>query len=314
MTKVKYIIIFIIIIYVFSLTACGTIKGEYTQLSSPFGIDSSTDSSGTVSLSTDSSESDSTPEQIVNIEYDNNELVRVTDFIPDVKVDIKYSTADNFTKGRIYDFNDAYLRYGTVIKLKTAADSLRAQGYLLLIWDCYRPQSAQFTLFENAPDPTFVSDPNKKSSHSSGGTIDLTLIRTDGAEVEMPSKFDDFSAKADRDYSDVSKQAGENSKILENALEQVGFKGYSKEWWHYSDTDSYGFDDIKSVKLLNKSKKVLIADCNEYITLRKTSDSESEKVCMVPKGAELKPISWTDKYVRVIYKGYQGYVSMSYVK
>ena len=55
----------------------------------------------------------------------------------------------------------------------------------------------------------------------------------------MPSEFDDFTKKADRDYSDVSKEAGENAKMLEKVMEEAGFKGYAGEWWHYSDEKEY---------------------------------------------------------------------------
>ena len=48
----------------------------------------------------------------------NSDLVKVKDYIPDVYVDLKYATEDNFTGHRIYDFSEAYLRYGTVQKLK----------------------------------------------------------------------------------------------------------------------------------------------------------------------------------------------------
>lgn len=251
----------------------------------------------------------------VDIKIDKNELVRVSDYIPDAKIDIKYATADNFTKGKIYDFDDAYLRYGTVMKLKKAADALREQGYRLVIWDGYRPQSAQFILFENSPDPTYVSDPNKGfSSHSSGGTVDITLITLDGSAVEMPTGFDDFSEKANRNYDDVSETAAKNSKILEKAMQDAGFKGYSAEWWHYSDTDSYGFDDIKSVKPASKEKKAYLADCEEYISLRKEPAIESEVVCKIPANAELTPYCWIGSFIGVRYGEYIGYVSASFVK
>ena len=55
----------------------------------------------------------------------------------------------------------------------------------------------------------------------------------------MPSGFDDFSALADRDYSDVSETAAGNARLLEAAMTEAGFTGYSAEWWHYTDVDGY---------------------------------------------------------------------------
>lgn len=42
------------------------------------------------------------------------DFVRVTDWIPDIYTDLRYAADNNFTGQAIYDFSDAYLRYGTV--------------------------------------------------------------------------------------------------------------------------------------------------------------------------------------------------------
>lgn len=175
----------------------------------------------------------------------DTDFVRITDHIPEIVVDLRYATADNFTGQVIYSFSDAYLRYGTVKKLAAAQAVLAEQGYGLKIWDAFRPASAQFVMWEICPDGTYVADPNKGfSSHSRGNTVDLTLIAAGGAEVVMPTGFDDFSAKADRDYSDVDPEAAANALILENAMTDAGFRPYSGEWWHFSDTDQYDVEEV----------------------------------------------------------------------
>lgn len=174
------------------------------------------------------------------IEPGDEELVLVTDYIPDIYVELAYATEDNFVHEVLYDSKDAYLRYGTVKKLMRVQEKLLAQGYSLKIWDAYRPYEVQCRLWEICPDPKYVSNPKTgKLGHSRGNTIDLTLVRPDGAEVEMPTGFDDFSKAADRDYSDVSKEAAANSQLLEEVMESEGFQGYSGEWWHYSDSEDY---------------------------------------------------------------------------
>ena len=40
----------------------------------------------------------------------NEDYVKVKDYIPTIFVDLKYATKDNFTKTKIYDFKEAYLR------------------------------------------------------------------------------------------------------------------------------------------------------------------------------------------------------------
>lgn len=174
----------------------------------------------------------------------DTDFVRVRDYIPEIAVDLRYATAENFTGQVIYDFSDAWLRYGTVKKLAAAQAALAEQGYGLKIWDAFRPPAAQFVMWEICPDATYVANPNKEfSSHSRGNTVDLTLVDADGAEVVMPTGFDDFSPKADRDYSDVDAETAANALILERAMTDAGFKPYSGEWWHFSDTDAYDVDE-----------------------------------------------------------------------
>ena len=180
------------------------------------------------------------PEEAETNEPADTDFVRVQDYLPDVAVDLKYAAQDNFTGQVIYSFTDAYLRYGTVKKLEAVYDELSADGYSLKIWDAFRPTWAQFKLWNVCPDPAYVSNPTKGfSSHSRGNTVDLTLIAADGTDVEMPTGFDDFTARADRDYSDVTETAAANARYLEDVMQRNGFKPYSQEWWHYSDTDSY---------------------------------------------------------------------------
>ena len=164
----------------------------------------------------------------------------MADYIPTITQDLRYATENNFTGQKIYDFTQVYLRWGTVKKLMDVSRELEAQGLYLKIWDGFRPVSAQFRLWEVYPDPTFVSNPETGySSHSRGNTVDLTLVDSTGRELEMPTGFDDFSALADRDYSDCPETAAANARALETLMEQYGFTGYFGEWWHFSDTQTY---------------------------------------------------------------------------
>lgn len=172
------------------------------------------------------------------------DLVAVVDYIPGIHTELRYASDNNFTHQVIYSFSDAYQRYGTVQKLASAQESLETAGYSLLIWDAFRPVSAQFKLWEICPDPAYVANPEKGySSHSRGSTVDITLVTLDGDPVEMPTDFDDFTAMADRDYSDVSEEAAANAGLLEEAMTAAGFKPYSAEWWHYSDTEPYPVEE-----------------------------------------------------------------------
>lgn len=180
-------------------------------------------------------------------EPENDEYVLVKKYIPDIYVELRYATENNFTGVKIYDFTEAYLRYGTVKKLAQVQKELKQQGYSLKIWDAYRPFEAQQKLWEVYLDPNYVANPaNGMKKHNLGGTVDITMVAADGTVISMPTEFDDFSLKADRDYSDIEdEEAVKNVMILQNAMENNGFTGYQGEWWDYSDTVEYEAVDFE---------------------------------------------------------------------
>ena len=180
-------------------------------------------------------------------EPEDDEYVLVKKYIPDIYVELRYATENNFTGVKIYDFTEAYLRYGTVKKLAQVQKELKQQGYSLKIWDAYRPFEAQQKLWEVYPDPNYVANPaNGMKKHNLGGTVDITMVAADGSVISMPTEFDDCSLKADRNYSDIEdEEAVKNVMILQNAMENNGFTGYQGEWWDFSDTVEYEAVDFE---------------------------------------------------------------------
>ncbi len=184
-------------------------------------------------------------------EVNDFEFVLVKDYIPDIVVDLKYATTENFTGEIIYDFQEAYLRYGTVKKLAKAQEELHKQGLGLKIWDAYRPFSAQEKLWSVYPDGNYVANPAKGyTSHNLGNTVDITLVDMQGNELEMPTEFDNFTKAAHRDYSSTTETAKQNALLLQNIMEQYGFHGYKKEWWDYQDNDNYAPEDFQPKKTI----------------------------------------------------------------
>ena len=117
------------------------------------------------SIERESRQAEQLPEQLP--EPADTDFVKITDYIPDIVVDLKYATADNFTGTVIYDFKDAYLRYGTVKKLAVAQEKFKAMGYYIKIWDAYRPFAAQEKLWQVCPNPRYVANPaNGMKAHN----------------------------------------------------------------------------------------------------------------------------------------------------
>lgn len=253
----------------------------------------------------------SPPHEIIQPEPNDEDFVRVRDYIPDIVVDLRYATDNNFTGQQIYDFNELWLRYGTVKKLMLIQEELKQSGLYLKVWDGFRPPSAQFKLWEACPDPTYVSNPNNGfSSHSRGNTVDITLVYADGTEVVMPTGFDDFSKLADRDYSDCSQEAVENALFLEQLMVKYGFKPYSGEWWHFSDTTSFPVEQ----SFEPTAPSWYYADCNEFISLRTEPNTSADVITKIQAKEEFQVLALHGDFALVEYQNLLGYVLRGYIQ
>ena len=245
----------------------------------------------------------------------DTELVSVAHYFPDLAVDLRYAGQDNFTGQVIYSFHSPWLRYGTLKKLRAVQARLEPQGFRLLLWDAFRPAAAQFALWEVVPDGRYVINPYAgHSGHSEGGTVDISLAASDGSLPDLPSAFDEFSPRADRDYSDVSAEAAVNALLLQNAMEAEGFVGYYAEWWHYTDTDAYPWEDLKSIVLPERSDSVYTPLCQEYISLRTAPDYAAPVIRRIGLGEKFYIIGFCGDFLRVVHRDTEGYVAAAYVQ
>ena len=170
----------------------------------------------------------------------NDVLVDVRSVAPEVVVEMRYAGRDNFTGKAIYDCGRCFLRPETARKVARAERELLKMGLSLKLWDCYRPLSAQKLLWSLVPDPRFVADPRKGSRHNRGNAVDVTLVNTAGRELEMPTKFDDFSPRAAHGEMRLPAHVLGNRRLLAETMQKAGFRALPTEWWHYDDIDSGG--------------------------------------------------------------------------
>lgn len=160
-------------------------------------------------------------------------LVDLQAFIPDIVIELRYATKDNFTGEVLYHFSNCYLIKEAAEQLKNVQKELEPFGLRLKVWDGFRPLSIQWKLWEMAPDERYVSDPRKGGRHTRGTAVDLTLVTNEGNELEMPTSFDDFSEKAHRSFKEGSAEAIKNRDMLQDVMEKHGFIGLESEWWHF---------------------------------------------------------------------------------
>lgn len=221
---------FLILIF-FLITACHHVKVGHTN------------SPGTLnqvisSIAFTNSELNLNRQTAINI-TDDAQLVDIKAINKNIALDIRYATANNFLKKKLYPEARCILRYGVAKKLSLVQQDLARNKLSLKVYDCYRPLAVQKAMWKIRPDERYVGNPARGSRHNRGAAVDATLINSNGKELEMPSTFDAFTPASSRDYSGGSVQSRKNRQILEDAMKKQGFVGLKTEWWHF---DAPGWD------------------------------------------------------------------------
>ena len=128
-----------------------------------------------------------------------NGFVYIQDIDNSIKVNLKYFTTDNFIGKRIphYKANKGIMTKETAIALSKAQKKFLSEGYSIVIYDAYRPDSSvkYFVEWMNDKNDTirkkyhypFIREKNdmkdiyisSRSGHSRGSTVDMSIIKTD---------------------------------------------------------------------------------------------------------------------------------------
>ncbi|MEO5976229.1 MAG: M15 family metallopeptidase [Chryseolinea sp.] len=164
----------------------------------------------------------------------NKELINLEGYIPGLAMDIRYATANNFTKEKIYNLARAYARRPVAESLKKIQAELAKQGLGIKMFDAYRPYKETVKFYEIYHDTTYVASPYRGSRHNRGCALDLTVINLKtGEELKMPTGYDSFEKAAWPTSTVKDPEARKNRALLINIMERHGFKVNASEWWHY---------------------------------------------------------------------------------
>lgn len=180
-------------------------------------------------------------------------LVAVVDVDESFVIDLHYAKDINFTGKKIYPSETCLLQKDTLTKLINANNEFKQYGYRIKIWDAYRPSDVQTQLWKVVSDSRFIANPNYHGSrHNRGAAVDVTLVDSQGNELEMPTGFDNFTTAAYRNSTAMSATAKKNMDLLTSVMVKHGFRTIETEWWHFDDSnaDSYPllniqFEDIR---------------------------------------------------------------------
>jgi D-alanyl-D-alanine dipeptidase len=162
-------------------------------------------------------------------------FIDVRTVVPDAVVALRYATPHNFVGVPLYPADARCLVHESMAPgLTKASAALRAEGAVLVFWDCYRPHDVQVRMFEAVPNPAWVAKPGPFArSHEAGRSVDVTIAERSQL-VDMGTDFDDFSARAQAYATDgVSADAQANRTRLRAAMADGGLAVYSGEWWHF---------------------------------------------------------------------------------
>jgi zinc D-Ala-D-Ala dipeptidase len=202
-------------------------------------------------------------------------FVRLSAIAPNLAQDIRYARAFNFTGAPVpgYDAGECILRDEVAKALVRVEARLNAEGYALILWDCYRPiravrHFADWAETGDGPDMGDYFFPDltradltpqgyvaRRSSHSTGTAVDLGLTRLGdlrmvpfwAGDVRCDAPFAVRPAETGLDMgtafdcfsplssaaAEVTAEARANRRRLTGAMAAEGFKGYSAEWWHF---------------------------------------------------------------------------------
>ncbi|MFB6820752.1 M15 family metallopeptidase [Streptomyces virginiae] len=206
-------------------------------------------------------------------------FVALSSVDPTILQEMRYVRPHNFVGEPIDGYRQpvCLLTRPAAQALHRAQVSLLRQGYSLKVYDCYRPQRAvdhfvrwaqdlgderrkaefyprvdKSRLFEDG----YIA---KKSGHSRGSTMDVTLVRLPafpaprprpGQEsvpcyaprserypdnsVDMGTGFDCFDTLSHTDDPRVQGAPRANRDLLRSALTAEGFVNLPEEWWHFT--------------------------------------------------------------------------------
>lgn len=183
------------------------------------------------------------------------DLVEVQALDASVKVDVRYATANNFVGRPVYSIGRVFLQRPAAEALVRAQARLRDKGVGLLLFDGYRPWTVTKLFWEVTPPDkrAFVANPAEGSKHNRGCAVDLSLFDLQtGTEVEMPSAYDEMSARSAPHYKGGTPEQRAKRDLLRKTLESEGFNVDKGEWWHYNykDWQEYTILDVSFEELV----------------------------------------------------------------
>ena len=215
---------------------------------------------------------------LVNAELPEG-FVYLSDEVPHIQIDLRYAKDNNFLGRKVFGYQNAPSNKAIVTKqvalaLREAEEVFNQDGFSIVLYDAYRPQKSvdDFVIWaKDIKDNKMKEDfyprvdkaklfalgyISKKSSHTRGSTVDISLIPLgkkvqpvkilkrkfqdiqfsyyDDGTIDMGTSFDLFDIGSHYNNPIVKGEYKIRRAYLRYVMEQCGFKGYDSEWWHFT--------------------------------------------------------------------------------
>ncbi len=171
--------------------------------------------------------------------YPNKRLVRLSEYVLDAKIDMRYAHYENIFNKAIYSKDVAFLNIKACQALQKVQEEMLKDGFRLVIWDAYRPYSVTLLLWDIVQNSRYAATPEKGSRHNRGMAVDVSFESLDGEYIEMPTKFDECKRESSPLYNGIPKEARKNRDYLIQKMSKHGFKVLNSEWWHFDYKDCW---------------------------------------------------------------------------
>ena len=187
--------------------------------------------------------------------YKQMGLQDVQEELPELRVELKYSTTDNFLGFDVYgELTHAFLQPECMAKLKKAYQLLQQKkpGHTFIVYDALRPADVQQVMWDSIDVPEhkkfwYVAPPGKGSIHNYGMAVDLTIADSTGKPLDMGTPFDYFGELAFPRNTQkflkegkLTRQQADNRNLLISIMHAAGFSVARTEWWHFNATSLAG--------------------------------------------------------------------------
>lgn len=196
---------------------------------------------------------------------------------PSILQEVRYAMHHNFVGRPIpsYEAPCIIVTEPVALGLKAVQEELKAFNMTLKVYDGYRPQDAVDAFVKWGDDPhdqamkaefypaldkkeVFNGYIAKKSSHTRGGAVDLTIVplpvpdqptwkpgdpvldgrlpkgqRFPDNSLDMGTSFDCLDELSHTANPNLPPEVKRNRLMLKSLMEKHGFENYWREWWHF---------------------------------------------------------------------------------